>query len=1100
MLPFKGITKFMRWGAREDPVISNPPAAAAAAATDAGDLLHHQTPAVPQPRQRVTPEDPLPIEITITTREEEEDEDEVVFVEETVAIVVPVVVAHDVSIPVDAGVREDEEEEEVLLIEVETAVATMMPSSVEEEEAAELEIVAVAVTQEDCFEDACDLDTDNDDDVVVVQEEPTILPATINTTTATAIKQEPQFFIRPTYSPSVARTVQPIKRSELKRQLREKTPSLHMRTATAAAASRGRMLTMVKSENGQPTTAKSRSSRGARLLTLAHGSAPLPYISLAGMVKAEETFDFTGFVGGTTAATTTNTTTSNTTSAVDDAVVAVDPLEMESSPVGDDAIEEEEDLQQQHRDDDDDDDMPAAVVTAVAVEDPKMSPCMHEGVEIAVVVVSTATTTTTATALTAAAAIVDTVDAIPPSPSAPSRPTMTTLCNSPEVPTAAPAAATVVECITTTTNNNNSRRQNGHCSNKEELLRGTFKRGLRQFTPMPRLFSRLERDGDGEGDSAATSPSSSCSILPAGLSGRRKVLQSTTSPRRHHRGHEMMIKEEEMDGDDGAMSFPSTLTPPSLLAVRGTIQNGALAAAAAAAAAEEEAGRRVRFVGVAEEIEREENEEEEGDAELGNHHKAAVANIITRPPPPPPFRNSNNNSNSSSNGNGGGSTRSVTAHVNGCQPRFGIGAFVRFTGGSSGSGSTATVDGGNIGTTGNDAVTTSFDAPVDDSADLSAIPAPAVVIARRLQNCGGGAVGGGGSSALSRRACGHNSISIVTSPLQLTSPASSIPQLLREAFLNARLAENWQRGEAWARLDLCGIELRQGSGPGSHLKTVIQTLTGQRGESAVHAALEQLHIEWEHLRCVRQRYVSSPTDNTANATLATATVMAAPKSILKHSSAVSPLLVPNPFEEKLLQERTPPSFAGGEDFDSILAAEVVPGSRSPQNQPWVDFAPILGGGGCGGFDSTPGIAAAAAAAVTTTTRGIKMLASLHQNGTPVGGNGGGGEGASCLAQQQQQQQSEAIAAGINLSTRQHQSQPRHHHPQQQQQKGIINHAAGNGNGGDASRRPPVGRGGTRGHRLLQALQNAATGPAATGGDVPGDLVAGPMATTFITST
>lgn len=34
---------------------------------------------------------------------------------------------------------------------------------------------------------------------------------------------------------------------------------------------------------------------------------------------------------------------------------------------------------------------------------------------------------------------------------------------------------------------------------------------------------------------------------------------------------------------------------------------------------------------------------------------------------------------------------------------------------------------------------------------------------------------------------------------------------LREAFMNARLADSWDRGEGWARLDLAGVELQAGS-------------------------------------------------------------------------------------------------------------------------------------------------------------------------------------------------------------------------------------------------------------------------------------------------
>ena len=43
-------------------------------------------------------------------------------------------------------------------------------------------------------------------------------------------------------------------------------------------------------------------------------------------------------------------------------------------------------------------------------------------------------------------------------------------------------------------------------------------------------------------------------------------------------------------------------------------------------------------------------------------------------------------------------------------------------------------------------------------------------------------------------------------------------QEVREAFLNARLADHAARGEAWARLDIAGCELAPGGGHASALQ------------------------------------------------------------------------------------------------------------------------------------------------------------------------------------------------------------------------------------------------------------------------------------------
>lgn len=488
--------------------------------------------------------------------------------------------------------------------------------------------------------------------------------------------------------------------------------------------------------------------------------------------------------------------------------------------------------------------------------------------------------------------------------------------------------------------------------------------------------------------------------------------------------------------DSGATSTSCSLLPAGLdgsaprrraaAAAPAPAEDGEEAEGGADGCAGEDTGRRVRFMG----LEKEQEDEEAAAAEVD-------ANDAGKQP----------------------QTRQVPtrahlarrARMSGPKPRFGPGAFVRK---GAASANTAAPPGGLF------SPLTDEDADGGDAGDAG-VPqtsancdqqgSPLIRIPRTLQ---GGAPGMGPRQHLRDPA--------LLSPVPGSAPA--VPQMLREAFLNARLAERWRRGDAWARLDLSGIELdREGSGREAELAAVVATLTGRQGEAVVAAQLAALEPEWDHLCGVRQRYVSSPGgDGGAHA---------APKSILKRASGVSPLSGAG--------ERTPPvgSAPGGAatadanlpGFEEILAAEIVPGSLSPRDLAFATGLGLQQAGGPGtrtaGLELTPGIA--------TRSRGIKMLASL--NGNPGGGNHtpptGQTDGARAAAVPDP-------AAAL----------------QQAQQLGERRARS------EGSR-----RGGSRGHRLLQALQQAA-GPAPTTAAAAarlivdaagGDLVTGPMATSFV---
>jgi len=310
-------------------------------------------------------------------------------------------------------------------------------------------------------------------------------------------------------------------------------------------------------------------------------------------------------------------------------------------------------------------------------------------------------------------------------------------------------------------------------------------------------------------------------------------------------------------------------------------------------------------------------------------------------------------------------------------------------------------------------------------------------------------------------------------------------QKLREAFLNSRLAECWRQGEAWARLDLSGVEIDVSVDHTAAVETASASLAAltcqQRGQttSAFESALEQLRAEWEHLRNVRQRYVGSPA--VGGTTTTTVAAPGAPRSILKHVSAITPSPSAAPDTTPLACRR----FAAG--FDDILAADIVPlGSND---------SPILRRGGGGG-----GRAALHTDLTLARTRGNRMLASLQQGPTlPM-------DSPACAAAppgitQQRPLDDDGSAdpppAPYNYNNGGQELRQGIYHQVHQKVKG---------------RKAP--RNVSRGQRLLQALQNAATSitdpPAAV---ATGALVVEPaasavpdmvdgctVATTFITAT
>jgi hypothetical protein len=290
--------------------------------------------------------------------------------------------------------------------------------------------------------------------------------------------------------------------------------------------------------------------------------------------------------------------------------------------------------------------------------------------------------------------------------------------------------------------------------------------------------------------------------------------------------------------------------------------------------------------------------------------------------------------------------------------------------------------------------------------------APGVVIARRLQQRQG----------MARR--------MNMPPPSTPTAEDAALQDLREAFLNARLAERWRCGEAWARLDLAGLELQLGVDHGGRAGELGAALAELRGDAAAQAALDQLRAEWDHLRRLRQKYVG-PADVPAAAA-------PTPKGILKHASGVGCSRPPELTPQK-------PQRAGPPGSDAALAADVAQGgSWPPLTLGAAGLQPAdAGAPSCAAADPPPAVELTPGPAVAT--RGNRMLASVQQT-TPVGGEDG-----------------DAACQGRIVST------PCPRLSAQQQHRPA----------------PPAGRfrrGASRGHRLLAALQQAATAPSAAAAD------------------
>jgi hypothetical protein len=97
---------------------------------------------------------------------------------------------------------------------------------------------------------------------------------------------------------------------------------------------------------------------------------------------------------------------------------------------------------------------------------------------------------------------------------------------------------------------------------------------------------------------------------------------------------------------------------------------------------------------------------------------------------------------------------------------------------------------------------------------------------------------------------------------------------LREAVLNANLADEWRKGENWARLDIYGVELDPKVVDYSAAKTdAIELLQKEEGCDALQGYLDQLDSEWKHLKQIRQKYSSEGQQLEPDA----------PKSILKRT-------------------------------------------------------------------------------------------------------------------------------------------------------------------------------------------------------------------------
>lgn len=77
---------------------------------------------------------------------------------------------------------------------------------------------------------------------------------------------------------------------------------------------------------------------------------------------------------------------------------------------------------------------------------------------------------------------------------------------------------------------------------------------------------------------------------------------------------------------------------------------------------------------------------------------------------------------------------------------------------------------------------------------------------------------------------------------------------LREVILNRHLANCYQQGHAWARLDARGVELDSSIDHGLVVNEVLAFFRREKGEDLLNKYLAQIDEEWGHISSVRQKY------------------------------------------------------------------------------------------------------------------------------------------------------------------------------------------------------------------------------------------------------
>lgn len=175
-----------------------------------------------------------------------------------------------------------------------------------------------------------------------------------------------------------------------------------------------------------------------------------------------------------------------------------------------------------------------------------------------------------------------------------------------------------------------------------------------------------------------------------------------------------------------------------------------------------------------------------------------------------------------------------------------------------------------------------------------------------------------------------------------------VPQCLREAYLNAKLADCWRHGDSWARLNLSGVEICQDDDVDEVLRKVMTSVMNQRGELVLDMALKALQVEWEHLKGLRQRYVGSPA------------VDGGPKSILRYGSKFNQQTPPLVSHRTLdANEPADVDIVPNDMHLNVSPPEWQQHSSMDELQP-LNSNPVNGNG--------PG---------RTRSRGIKMIASIN---------------------------------------------------------------------------------------------------------------------------